>query len=193
MSDEYYLHLLFVNTELLDPFVRSLARIVSYPLALLMVRRMSESHDTPRDGDRWFVNARRVLFVTPPSATGDRYVWHTQSARTLVQPTDRVDCIRASGSPRFEPDGTPKRALKPPKKDGVGFKGGSVRRHVPVLTGDDFRVDLQTPATQLQRKHAFAAEHTRMFTSTHRQLFPTPLVTGSMFLPLRTLIVRVIE
>lgn len=159
-------------------------RVVAFrglSLRVVVMCRMSDSRSKPRDGDRWFVNARRVLFVSPPSATGDRYVWHTQSARALLQPTDRVDCIRASGSPRFEPDGTPGRALIPPKRDGLGFKGGSVTRHAPALARDDIPMELQTPAAQMQRKHAFAVEHTRMFTSTHKQLFPTPWVLDSTF------------
>jgi hypothetical protein len=149
--------------------------------AMRVVCRMSEQRDQPREGDRWFVNARRVLFVSPPSATGDRLVWHTQFARTVLQPTDRVDCIRASTPSQFELDGTPVLAMKPPKKDGVGFKGGSAAHHEPALTHEAPLMELQTPAAQLQRKFAFAQEHSRMFTTTNKQLFQTPLVPDSTF------------
>lgn len=148
----------------------------SYSDALFGACRMSDSRSQPRDGDRWFVNARRVLFVSPPSTTGDRYVWHTQSARTILQPTDRVDCIQASPvaprQPQFTSDGTPAHSLKPPHRDGLGFKGGSATRHTPAL--EDIPEELQTPILQQNRARAFAQEHTRMFTSTHKTLFQTP-------------------
>jgi hypothetical protein len=101
-----------------------------------------------------------------------------------LQPTDRVDCIRASSSghqPQFTTDGTPIHAIKPSTKVGVGFKGGSVVRHVPTLV-DDTPVELQTPAAQFQRVRAFAEEHTRMFTSTNKQLFQTPLSVDRTFI-----------
>jgi hypothetical protein len=137
---------------------------------------MSGSRDTPSEGDRWYVNVRRVLFVTPPSTDGVRYVWHTQYARSRLQPTDRVDCIRASPGavlrPEFGPDGAPLHSMKPPSKGGVGFKGGSVAQHVPAL--DLTPMDLQTPAVRSQRVEEFAREHARMFESTQRHLFQTP-------------------
>jgi hypothetical protein len=53
-------------------------------------------------------------------------------------------------------------------------------RHVPTLV-DDTPVELQTPAAQFQRVRAFAEEHTRMFTSTNKQLFQTPLSVDRTF------------